>query len=233
MGRSSTLNRSSLWVWAPNQLTWWIATLFMIGSFLFVLGSILFLQGFQDAFVNGVVFFIGSIFFTSAAYCQYYQSINSKAAKRKWFAWQPTRLLFLAALTQFVGTILFNINTFDAFLNLGWIGQDLLVWAPDILGSILFQISGTLAMFEINRRWWATRNRNITWWIGIINLTGCVTFLISACLAFVTPHPLHDLAQWSTSFTLIGAICFLLGSYLMWPEMLLKTHSAKPLPCSV
>lgn len=224
MGNSEDSRKVSFCLWAPGKLTWWIATLFMVGSSLFAWGSILFLQGYQNQFLNGVVFFIGSIFFTSAAYCQYYQSINTGAGPRKWFSWKVAGIGTWAALTQFVGTVLFNFNTFDAFLNLGWLGQDLLIWAPDILGSILFQVSGTLAMFEISRRWWCMKKLTLGWWIGIINFLGCVTFLISACLAFVTPHPLHDLAGWATVFTLLGAICFFVGSYLMLPELSLKTN---------
>ena len=54
----------------------------------------------------------------------------------------------------------------------------------------------------------------------MINFTGCVAFLISAFLAFVRPNPIFEnLATWSTVFTLIGAVCFFVGAYLMWPEM--------------
>ncbi|AKB27138.1 hypothetical protein MSSIT_0419 [Methanosarcina siciliae T4/M] len=141
-------------------------------------------------------------------------------AKRKWLAWQPVRIDFWVTFSQFLGTIMFNFNTFDAFLNLGWIGQDLLIWVPDMVGSIFFQISGTLAVFEICHRWWCWRSRNIDWWITIINFVGCVAFLISAFLAYIRPDPIFDnLALWSTAFTLIGAVCFFVGAYLMWPEM--------------
>jgi hypothetical protein len=49
---------------------------------------------------------------------------------------------------------------------------------------------------------------------------GCVAFLISAFLAFIRPEPIfNNLALWATAFTLIGAVCFFVGAYLMWPEM--------------
>ena len=77
-----------------------------------------------------MVFFIGSIFFTSAGYSQYYQSINSQTAiaaspqdhKRAWFAWQPGRLDFWITFSQLLGTLMFNLNTIDAYLGLGWLG---------------------------------------------------------------------------------------------------------------
>ncbi|AKB31100.1 hypothetical protein MSSIH_0410 [Methanosarcina siciliae HI350] len=215
-------------LWRPRSLNWWIAVLFMIGASNFALGSVLFLAGFKRNIILTLIFFIGSIFFTSAGYSQYHQSINAETTvggdvqntKRKWLAWQPVRIDFWVTFSQFLGTIMFNFNTFDAFLNLGWIGQDLLIWVPDMVGSIFFQISGTLAVFEICHRWWCWRSRNIDWWITIINFVGCVAFLISAFLAYIRPDPIFDnLALWSTAFTLIGAVCFFVGAYLMWPEM--------------
>jgi cytochrome c oxidase assembly factor CtaG len=54
----------------------------------------------------------------------------------------------------------------------------------------------------------------------MINFVGCVAFIISAFTAFVRPTPIFgNLATWATIFTLIGAICFFVGAYLMWPEM--------------
>lgn len=231
---SPVRKRPSLVVWSPHQLAWWIAVLFMIGSAHFVVGSLLFLAGFSNAALNNMVFFIGSIFFTSAGYSQYYQSINSQTAitaspqdhKRRWFAWQPGRIDFWITFSQLLGTLMFNVNTIDAYLGLGWLGwlgQDLTIWVPDIIGSSLFQISGTLAVFEICHHWWCWRYRSLEWWSTIINFVGCVAFLISAVFAFVRPHPLiENLATYATIFTLIGAVCFFVGAYLLWPEMSLE-----------
>jgi hypothetical protein len=39
-------------------------------------------------------------------------------------------------------------------------------------------------------------------------------------VAFVRPDPIFEnLATWATIFTLIGAVCFLVAAYLLWPEM--------------
>jgi len=104
--------------------------------------------------------------------------------------------------------------------NLGWFAQDLLVWTPNILGSILFQISGSLALIEICKRWWCWNIRQLTWWIGAINFAGCVAFLVSAILAFTPPAPTNALIiNWATTFTLIGAICFFAGAFLIWSTL--------------
>ena len=104
--------------------------------------------------------------------------------------------------------------------DFGWFAQDLLVWTPDILGSILFQISGSLALIEICKRWWCWNIRQLTWWIGAINFAGCVAFLVSAILAFTPPAPTNALIiNWATTFTLIGAICFFAGAFLIWSTL--------------
>lgn len=227
-GTSAVRKRPSLFLWAPHQLTWRIAVLFMIGASHFILGSLLYLTGFSNDSLIDVIFFVGSIFFTSAGYSQYYQSINAQISigstphniRRLWFAWQPRRIDFWVTFSQLLGTLMFNINTFDAFLELGWLGQDLAIWVPDMLGSILFLISGTLAVLEICHRWLCWQPRSFAWWSTSINFTGCVAFMISALLAFVRPNPLFEnLATYATVFTLIGAICFFVGAYLLWPEM--------------
>ena len=205
-----------------NKLSWWISVLFMIGASLFALACVLFLQDFSNVFLNGIVFFVGSIFFTSAAYCQYFQVINSsltinnKNKKIIWFTFHSTNKGYWTAFTQWVGTLFFNVNTFDGLLNLGWFEQDLLIWVPNIIGSLLFQCAGTLAMFDISSKWWKSI-KNLNWWVAFINFLGCVAFIFSACLAFFVPEPLITLAKIATSFTLVGAICFFASAYLSLP----------------
>jgi len=76
---------ATLWhcLWAPSQLNWWIGTIFAVGSLLFAAGSLLSLVpgwaeacGLSSKQVN-VLFFVGSIPFTAAAYLQLYQAANS------------------------------------------------------------------------------------------------------------------------------------------------------------
>lgn len=185
----------------------WIAILFMVGAALFALGCALYLWGVEHETVLDSIFFAGSLFFTSAAGLQLRQSLNGN------------KVLLFSALSQFIGTVMFNFNTVDAFFNLGWIEQDLLVWTPNILGSILFQISASLAMKDICTQVWCWHIQNINWRIGAINFAGCVAFLISAVFSFVTPAPMPPIfALWATIFTLLGACCFFISAFLMWRQ---------------
>ncbi len=151
-------------VWNPTELGWWISVLFMIGSSCFALASLvgiaphLFGTSFQQPSVLNAVFFSGSIFFTSAAYLQLLEAANADRRKDQasgetpvqpfcWLGWQPKQIGWLAAFIQFIGTLLFNMNTADAMLpDLNWMQQNLLIWTPDLIGSICFLLASWLAV---------------------------------------------------------------------------------------
>ena len=103
--------------------------------------------------------------------------------------------------------------------GLGGLQQELAVWAPDFVGSILFLASGYLAFGETCHTYWAWKPRSLSWWITFTNLLGCVAFMMSAFFAFVPKEAFHfNAALISVLFTLLGAVGFLAGSLLMLPE---------------
>jgi hypothetical protein len=223
--------RPSLFLWAPDKLNWWIAVLFMIGSFHFIVGSVMVLAGSTYAYGIDLIYFVGSLFFTVAGYSSYSQAINAPdhvdnagnplpSHKRSFVAWQPKRLDFWVTFLLFLGTLAFNASTFAAFFNVHWLGYDILVWVPDYVGCILFLVSGTVAVFELCHRFWCWNSHSLTWWIVSINFVGCVAFMISAFAAFVRPDPIFEnLATVATITTLFGAFCFFVSAYMTWPEM--------------
>jgi hypothetical protein len=222
-------------LWQPRQLNWWIGTVFALGALLFLLGSVFSLmpglaQSWSlDATAINVIFFAGSIPFTFAAYLQLYQAANagefstqgqSKPPRVVPFGWRPRDTGWLSSALQFVGTLLFNANTLDALIpGLDWLQQDLAIWAPDVIGSVLFLASGYLAFAETCHAHWAWKPASISWWVTFANLLGCIAFMISAVFAFVPAQsPGFDAVTLSVTFTLIGAAGFLIGSLLMLPE---------------
>ena len=87
---------------------------------------------------------------------------------------------------QFVGTLLFNLSTFDALQeSLSAHEEDRLVWTPDVFGSASFLVSGLLAYRVAARAGRGRRDRD--WRMAAVNLTGCVLFGISAVGAYVVP----------------------------------------------
>ena len=57
-----------------GSFTWWVATLFMVGSFCFAIGTVIAVSAQPEA--SGIVYFVGSIFFTTAGYGQLLSAIN-------------------------------------------------------------------------------------------------------------------------------------------------------------
>lgn len=228
-------------LWMPRQLNWWIGVIFAFGASLFALGCVLFLYpslaaawSISESQAN-LVFFIGSIPFTTAAYLQLFQAANAgpmvghRKTGRVWFGWRPRDAGWLSCALQFPGTVLFNFNTFDAtLLDLSWWQQDLLIWVPNVLGSTLFLASGYLAWIEICHAHWAWEPDHISWWVGGINLLGCIAFMISALLAFVPVQAFSfDAMTVSLLFTLLGAIAFFLAALLLLPETAAATIQVK------
>ena len=73
--------RGSTW-WAPTAVGWWIGTLFAIGALCFTVGALPGYVGWVGTDADAITFFVGSIFFTSAAYLQYLQTLNAPHALR-------------------------------------------------------------------------------------------------------------------------------------------------------
>ena len=223
----SNLDKSqgSTW-WAPGSAGWWIGILFGIGSSLFALGSIPFYFNFVGTAFDSITFFTGSIFFTSAAYLQYIESTNAPRSidsikeKLHFLTFEPKRIDWWATAVQFIGTIFFNISTFNAIqsgLNTNQMNH--LVWSPDAYGSICFLIASLLAWWEVSHALWSWKIKKISWWISILNLIGSVAFGISAIGAYVLPSTgLPQNIVIVNLGTFIGAICFFIGGILLLPE---------------
>ena len=215
----------------PGSLTWWIAILFMIGSALFALGSAKALFATTPLANDGTIFFIGSLFFTSAGYLQLLEVVNEpdpltkKRPRASLWRWELHKIGWWASAIQLLGTLLFNMNTFEAMQTLDPIAEDRFVWAPDAIGSICFLIASVLAWAEVCRRCFCWQPRNISWWVVGINLLGSVAFGVSAVASIVIVSTGEMLNAHSSSlWTLVGAICFFVAAYLLLPEM--TAHSA-------
>ena len=192
-----------------RRATWWTGLLFVIGSFCFLVGP---LPGFIQlvgSATDGTVFFVGSIFFTSAAFLQY---LTAGGGDRVRLSFEPRSRGWWTATIQLAGTLYFNVDTFRAMQqSFDTSDVDRLVWFPEAIGSICFLISGVLAYREDRGR------------IAAVNLAGCVFFGISAVAGYVVPKTgdVLDLAaaNWTTS---LGALCFLTGAV-----MLMRSSSAR------
>lgn len=217
----------STW-WAPGAVGWWIGILFGAGSVCFALGA-------APRFVNavgvagdGVTFFVGSLFFTAAACLQYLEVANvasfpagfERPAPRRLLTWEPHRVDWWAAVVQLVGTVMFNVSTFEAMRDhLSATQADRLVWMPDALGSACFLVASWFAWAEVGHGHWSWRPRSLSWLITTLNLGGSVAFGAAALASYVVPT--SDQARNVTLMnlgTFVGALCFLVGAVLLLPE---------------
>ena len=181
---------------------WWIGILFSIGSLCFLVGPFPGFVQLVGSAADGTVFFVGSVFFTVAAFLQFRHSDGSDRT---------------ATFIQLVGTLFFNVDTFRAMQG-AYDNSDVdqLIWRPEAIGSVCFLISGVLGYLAV--RSYRTSERG-EWRIAVINLAGCVLFGISAIAGYVVPSSgsVLDLAlaNWSTS---LGALCFLIGAVMILPR---------------
>jgi hypothetical protein len=200
--------------------------LFAIGSTCFLVGPFPGFEQLVGSGADGVVFFVGSIFFTSAALLQYLEAANAdpgpgtRRRRMRLLTFEPRRIDWWSTGVQLLGTIFFNVSTFRALESgLDAHAYDKLVWKPDLLGSLCFLASGLLAYVEVRGGTHRRRWRDLEWRIAAINLAGCVAFGISAIASYFVPGTGTVLALGASNFTTaLGALCFLIGAVLLLPE---------------
>ncbi|EGD55025.1 hypothetical protein [Gordonia neofelifaecis] len=193
---------------------------FMIGSALFALGSAPGFGSWAGATTANVCYFAGSWFFTAAGLIQLVLS-GARTVPVSYAPGQMFRAEWLAASTQFFGTLLFNVSTGAALMAHTPAGEDHLVWTPDAAGSVAFLISGVFVLVAFTRatgKLWDVRSRD--WWAGQINFIGCVAFGVSAVASYISPDGVTVDAVLANAGTFIGAICFFVASGIILPRAL-------------
>ena len=200
------------------------ATAFIIGGALFAAGAAVAQIGSGDATTCASIYFAGGLFFNTGGYVSLLQVVNAprhvpggegRLVTRpwRWWSYEPTRVDWLSAVVLFAGTLVFGVNLLDSFLQ-GLSVQQInrLIWTPDVIGCVLFLISGHLAFVEICHGRFCFRRRSLGWWIVAVNQLGSVLFMVSAIAAFTRPTTGSlinaDIANWTT---FLGAACFSAG----------------------
>jgi hypothetical protein len=84
-----------------------------------------------------------------------------------------------------------------------------LVWSPEVIGCVLFLLSGHLALIQLRRARRQGDGTDRNWRIAVVNQVGSALFMVAAIAAFVRPSSGDELAvgiaNWST---FAGAACF-------------------------
>ena len=202
----------------------WMGWLFVVGSACFAAGVPVSQVQSLAPTVAAAIFFIGSIFFTSAS------SVQMRLA---WVGMPrggrttTQALLHLrdpnwsSAVVQWVGTIFFNGTTLAALIQVSGKASvsDQVVWRPDAIGSVLFLVSSAIALAPESRTARHEHVRDRSWAIAVLNMVGSIFFGISAVGAWVVPATDEVLnSAWANGGTFLGAVCFLIGAWLVIPK---------------
>ncbi|WP_030293322.1 hypothetical protein [Streptomyces katrae] len=205
------------------------ALAFTLGGALFALGAWVAQFGSSNA-TGAWIYFAGGLFFNTGGYASLLQAINAPRPEAgagslvtrawAWWRYEPYRIDWLSTFVLFIGTLVFGINLLSSLLQgLSLQQVNRLIWAPDMVGCILFLVSGHLALLEVCHGRPGVRTRDLAWWIVAINQLGSVLFLISALAAFTRPATgslvNEAIANWGT---LTGALCFSAGGVLQLLE---------------
>jgi hypothetical protein len=227
----------------PATLNAAIAGLFIVGSALFALGSVPAYVNVVGTTADSVTYFVGSLFFTAASFAQLVQAqspamtgVDSESqhqpASVRFNAWLPHDRNWLAAVTQFPGTLFFNISTGATLVhNLTVKQEDRRVWRPDFYGSTLFLVASVFAILAVGR-FLSFQPRSYAWRIAWLNMIGSILFMASALASYILPST-GELINSRASIigTLLGAVCFLAGAILMfptWKQAVRATQPAQP-----
>jgi hypothetical protein len=214
----------------PVRLNAAIGSLFAVGSACFVLGSVPAYLNTVGGTVDGVTYFIGSLFFTAASFGQLVQaqspamtgvdpvSQNALRPVRLW-NWMPQDRGWLAAITQFPGTLFFNVSTALALVHNATVKEeDRRVWRPDLFGSTLFLVASAFGILAVGA-FLSVQPQSYPWRIAWLNMVGSILFMASAVAAYILPgsgDPVN--VRISVAGTLLGAVCFLVGAVLLFPS---------------
>ncbi len=207
--------------------SWWMGGLFVVGSFCFALGSLPLFFDNVSADLVAWIFFVGSLFFTSAAYLQFREcvaapdTVDPTAPRRHGvhglIGLRARSIGWYATAIQLVGTVFFNVSTLAATrADLDLDQQKHLIWVPDFWGSACFLIASALAYAEVSPHLWRRPRGDIGWQIAALNLLGSVAFGLAAIGARylpITGEP-ANIALVNLG-TFAGALCFLVGAALL------------------
>jgi hypothetical protein len=211
----------------PSASSWWMGSLFAIGSICFAVASLpLFFDRVAPS-VAAATFFVGSLFFTSAAYLQFREAVSAPQGVeltsprprrlRALIGWRPRSIDWWAGAVQLVGTVWFNVSTFAATRSdLDLDQQRHLIWAPDVWGSICFLVASWLAYSEVNTGIRPRPDGSVGWRIAALNLAGSLAFGLAAVGARYLPttgEPANIALV--NSGTFVGGVCFLIGAALL------------------
>jgi hypothetical protein len=180
--------------------------LFVVGSAFFAAATVPGVAAVAGPGAANALCFVGSWFFTSAAWIQLVLSRPEGSTQ-----WR-------SAAVQFGGTVLFNVSTGAAVWAHEVMAERRLMWAPDATGSLAFLVSAGLGIVAVTASVGAWQPVSRDWQAGWVNMIGCIAFAGSAVGAFVYRTGSVADEALANLGTFLGALCFLAAALLVLPR---------------
>jgi hypothetical protein len=192
----------------------------VLGGSLFALGAALAQGDVGGPRLAASVYLLGGIFFTTGGYASVLGAVNAprqaypdgvlRAGPWRWWSTEPRRLDWSSAVALFLGTLFFGRSLLSALIgDLSPAQVDRLVWSPEVVGCVLFLLSGHLALTEMHHDRPRGRRADLGWWIVVVNQLGSALFMVAAIAAFARPATGDELAVGIANWgTFAGALCF-------------------------
>jgi len=180
--------------------------LFVVGSAFFAVATMPGVAAVAGAGAANALCFVGSWFFTSAAWIQLVLSRAEGSPE-----WR-------SAAVQFGGTVLFNVSTGASVWAHEVMAERRLVWAPDATGSLAFLVSAAIGVVAVTASVGGWKPDSRDWQAQWVNMIGCIAFGASAVGAFVYRSGSIADAALANLGTFLGALCFLAAALLVLPR---------------
>ena len=184
----------------PGRLNGAIAWLFMVGSACFALGSVPAYLNAVGGPIDGVTYFVGSLFFTTASFassCSAQTPGHDRGRRRgqasatvrlRWRAWLPHDRGWLAAVTQFPGTLCFNVSTSPRWSTTRRSRRRIATSGVPISTVRCSSSSPVCSGCWRSGRWPAAPAAvSLPWRIAWWNMTGSILFMASALASYILP----------------------------------------------
>lgn len=228
--------------WAPHRLAWWVAQVFVVGSAFFVLGAAgsLVPEQFPSDHAMSVFaescYFVGATLYTGGIYAQLLERINADESvepdrsttalqRVRWFAFE-TDLGFLVPFVLLLGSLVFNYETVFSLGDSLDLLPSLWLWESSVLGSLLFLVSAVLQFADAGSSCSDFDPRSASCWIALLFVLGSIGFVVGSLPGLGAPGlPTNETGPGALIVKigfLIGGLAYLVGSYLMLPEMFAK-----------
>ena len=189
-----------------------------------MLGAVLPVMRFVPGPVITVTFFIGSSLYLMGAIAQIVGEVIRRRRARhstegdgsrtaEGSKVRRARVALAGGVIQGVGAVLFQTNLTAAFArDLSIVQQELLLWVPDLLGSVLFLVSSSI-FFHLARPIQGREEEGQDRSLALLNMAGSAFFILSAFGAYVSPLTDTEAYPFVANLgTLIGAAFFWVSS---------------------